>query len=651
MVMRTNASGPPDAAAPEREVFMRLFARKGSAWGLIAVPALIVGGMSTAIAAPSGPSGTASHHQTVYMPKKTSNMDCNGWSKKYKALDPGHRMLCVDPIQVKKLKYGGRTVERGYQLLDNGHYVGHDEPSVKFISNGKNTGNTMTYFMKLPTNPAAPPTSTGTVTTYGELSPAPWFGLALCDSGSYPQNKCIPDSNKNSGSIDDPFAAGSAFMELQFYPPGFTPFQDNISCSRTKWCGAMTIDSLMCTFNFVVCNPNCEEPVNFAFLQTNGVPTGPPSPQLADAATNLPNKHTLEMNQGDELEVQISDPRTGPNAGFTAKVTDLSTGKVGFMVASAKNGFMATNLATCGGTKHTFHAEYNTAAQQNQTPWAALEGGVLMEQEIGHFEVCKSVSNQLGFTAPPGSSKPFFIDAKVYETCNGAPGGAEGGSGVGEGPCSFTTFICANAQTQGTTGPIACPDPHFTSRTHCEFADANCFNKGTRTVIINNKPTTQFQEVTGCEDNAFQNGDLDYDGNSYVPDWPNGSPNFPTSIFYLGPFNAAGNPYPKVQFETDAAGSEFQCNTLSGAGCTVPPYPTAHYPYWSMTVPLPIPSTSLHACFWNFGEFAVGGVTQTNFGGDAQYGTPNIARFGGTIISAPQRNPEFGGKCPAAPKL
>ena len=51
---------------------------------------------------------------------------------------------------------------------------------------------------------------------------------------------------------------------------------------------------------------------------------------------------------------------------------------------------MNTNYKTCAGTPFNFHPEYNTARQQNQVPWAALEGGVLMEQEIGHFEPCSS---------------------------------------------------------------------------------------------------------------------------------------------------------------------------------------------------------------------------------------------------------------------
>ena len=40
------------------------------------------------------------------------------------------------------------------------------------------------------------------------------------------------------------------------------------------------------------------------------------------------------MNPGDVLELSIADPA----AGFTTRVTDLSTGQSGFMVASAQTG-------------------------------------------------------------------------------------------------------------------------------------------------------------------------------------------------------------------------------------------------------------------------------------------------------------------------
>ena len=139
----------------------------------------------------------------------------------------------------------------------------------------------MTYLTKIPVDPQAGPTPSGSVTNYGELSVAPWFGLPMCDPLSFPQNACIPDSDSNTG-LGAPTDAGSAFMELQLYPPGYTPFVDSESCSATQWCAALNIDSLECTFNFATCNNNCIEPVNFSYLQTNGVPSGPPSPQLTN---------------------------------------------------------------------------------------------------------------------------------------------------------------------------------------------------------------------------------------------------------------------------------------------------------------------------------------------------------------------------------
>ncbi|MBV9802772.1 MAG: hypothetical protein JO130_06260 [Solirubrobacterales bacterium] len=566
-------------------------------------------------------------------PNATNDLDCNGWSASYGSARPAMKELCTDPIAV----LNGKAT----RFIDNGWYVGHDEPSVKFISSQPGSGNRMTYVMQLPVDPAKPPTASGSVTDYGELSIAPWFGLPLCDPHSYPQNSCTPDSDSNSGSISDPGAAGSAFMELQFYPPGFTPFIDSASCSPTRWCSALTIDSLECTFGFATCNGNCEEPVNFAYIQHDGNPTGPPSPQLTDVSTFTPNRETLMMNGGDLLVVSISDPP----GGFTTRVTDLTTGQSGVMVASAKNGFMNTNIADCTGNPFTFHAEYNTAKQQNQVPWAALEGGVLMEQEIGHGETCNSVTNQDPFdmTYPGGQS---YSDPNVFDTC---VGGAEGSpTAIGEGPCSGV--ICQNATTQGPTGPVACPTNNAASGALCEFADGFCFAAGTRTVQINGVPATESSRVDICYNNRFQNGDLDFDGTAYVPDWPDGSPNHPTSINYIGPFTG-GRTYPQVQFETDIGGSSNLCNVATGAGCTVPPISAKFYPFWTLGSAQDSRSDGLSSsgsygsslCVWNFGNSLPN--TKADFGKDAQYGTPDVARYGGTIISAPLPNPQLNTRC------
>jgi hypothetical protein len=219
--------------------------------------------------------------------------------------------------------------KKAARFIDNGWYVGHDEPSVKFISNAAGSGNTMTYFMKLPVDPKRKPTANGRVTSYAELSLAPWFGLPICDPRSYPQNPCTPNSDSNIGT-NTAGAAGSALMELQFYPPGFTPFPDSASCSATQWCGALTIDSLECSY--------------------------------------------------------------GHGGG------DLTTGRTGYMTASARNGFMNTSMSNCDGHPFTFHAEYNTARKQNmhgrlgraaqpgRGPVQRAHRPVLSREDTGHHQ-------------------------------------------------------------------------------------------------------------------------------------------------------------------------------------------------------------------------------------------------------------------------
>ncbi len=583
----------------------------------------LTGSAASATIATTAKAGTSVATGAV-APNPVNELDCNGWSARYKTVRALAGDLCTDPIKV--------TGGKGQRFNDNGWYVGHDEPSVKFISRQPGSGNTMTYLMKVSRDPAKAPTNSGSVVDYAQLSVAPWFGLPMCDPHSYPQNHCTPDSDSNSGLISDPNAAGSAFMELQFYPPGYTPFVDSTSCSATKWCAALTIDSLECTFGFATCNANCEEPVNFAYLQTNGVPAGPPSPQLTDLSTFTPNAHTLMINPGDVLVVSITDP----GQGFTTTVRDLTTHQTGFMTASAANGFMNTNIADCSGNPFTFHAEYSTAKQQNQVPWAALEGGVLMEQEIGHGEVCRSVANQDPFNAsyPGGQS---YSDPNTYDNC---VGGSEGPRDTGEGPCSGP--ICQNATTQGPTGPVACPTDNAASGALCEYADAFCFQQGTRTVLVNGAPATASARTNECYNNRYQNGDLDFDGQSYVADWPNGSKNYPTTFQYAGPFTAGGRTYPTVQFESDIGGSSALCDVATGAGCTVPPISAKFYPFWSLGSLFSLGGHTA-GCVWNFGNDQPN--TLNDFGKDAQYGTPNVARYGGTIISPPQSNPTLSRSC------
>jgi hypothetical protein len=605
-------------------------ARLASLIVMLAAGALLFVGASSG----SGLSGASS-----IAPNATNEVDCNGLSPSYRPVKLTMAGLCTDAIS--------REDGKPARFEDNGRYIGHDEPSVKFISSTPGTGNHMTYYMQLPVDPKAAPTLDGSVSDYAELSPAPWFGLPICDPKSYPQNPCTPDSDSNTG-LGASTDAGSAFMEMQLYPPGYQPWISAPSCDATHYCAALNIDSLACTFGFSFCNANCEEPVNFAWIQRDGVPAGPPSPQLTNHQTQTPNSETLMMNQGDSLRLTIEDTSDG----LKIVIDDLSTGQSGFMVASAANGFMNTDASSCNGTPFSFHPEYSTASPQNQVPWAALEGGVLMEDELGHFETCASVSDPLAIGGNP--LLPF--DPETFQTCHG---GSEGGTDTaGEGPCDFSTGVCTNPTTEGGG---ACPTNNFFSGAACEFEDGTCVPAGPRPVspdVTTGGVSTISWPIAGCEDNVTQNGDLDFDGTSYQPDYPDGTTNHPTPFRYEGPYNAAGKPYPQIQFETNVAASEINCDVVSGNGCKALPDGAAFYPFWSIgkqTLPHGFPaspnsgnssgnSNKQNVCLWNFGN-DIAGVTTDDFGKTAEYGVPNVARFAGTLTSPVISNPELGGSC------
>jgi hypothetical protein len=324
-------------------------------------------------------------------------------------------------------------------------------------------------------------------------------------------------------------------MEMQFYPPGNPPFIDSQSCDTTHWCAALTIDSLECTAAFASCNKDCEEPANFAFIQRNGVPTGPPGPADADVATEVNNNQTLLMNSGDTIRFHMFDaPAPGGGDAFEVVMDDLTTGRSGFMQASAANGFQTTSMATCAGTA------FNTCA----SPYENVPGIHISPAEIGNA-VCYYA----------GDTHPGY---------NGA----------------------------GTS--------------------------------------TQPDQMTGCQDDLYQNGDLDFLGPDYYRgEWPTGptpTNRVPSSFQEQFP-TSNGQQYSQFLFQTDIALSEYECGggdyanaSSSAAGCTVPPAgPGGFYPYWTQV-------QRNGSCSLEFGN--VSGFGLTAFGQDAQYGSDQFAQYG-----------------------
>ena len=90
------------------------------------------------------------------------NLDCNGYSQIQQPLRP--QQVCAD--------FRGDYDQRGY---DNGHYIGHDEPSIGFISTAPHSGNNVQWEFILPRERPLPATQSF------ENFPAFWFAMAVCD--------------------------------------------------------------------------------------------------------------------------------------------------------------------------------------------------------------------------------------------------------------------------------------------------------------------------------------------------------------------------------------------------------------------------------------------------------------------------------------
>jgi hypothetical protein len=531
----------------------------------------------------------AAHAPRVWIKARSAGgLDCNGMSPIQRTVTVAK--ACTDIRGMlgvhNKWTWGGH-------FYDNGRYIGHDEPDTRFLSSRAGSGNNIFWHETLGVDPAAAPTVQTPghdVNHYSELTLAPWFSMELCNQFSYPLLPCKPMSDANApATVNAPVppgvypGAGSSFLEMQFYPPGMAPFVDNTSCDNTHWCASLHINDLECTVNFASCNGNCIEPTNFGFIQTNGVPTGPPSPQLSTNATFTPNANTLLMNPGDRLAIHIWDAPVPGQPGQKAletSIQDLTTGKSGFMQASAKNGFMATNINDCSGTPFNYQPEYSTSGPKEIAPWTALQVNTSTQFEIGHFEACSSLGQPFNV--------PGFTDVS-WNKCFG----------------SYEKTAPADSKTP-------------------ETGDALCFPKGDK--HFGQAPPNI---VTGCNNDFFQNGDLDFEGNSYWADWPDStSPDlFPSTFLQSPPTMAGGAGYGRFQIQTDAALSEASCMFPNPAGCQVPPpaAPGKFYPFWTLS----------NSCLLEFGQMTNG----NSFGGDAQYGSIRPKVGYAEIFGPIMRNP------------
>jgi hypothetical protein len=452
-----------------------------------------------------------------------------------------------------------------------GHYVGHDEPSTVFYSNSPGAGNQAQYTLTLPTDPPAQnPQAPGKSFEF-QLNGAFWFGMAMCDTQSYPEqvSTCPRDSDKNilDPSIS-PNHAGSAFTELQFYPPGWVKwpvFQTAIgagSCDPTKWCAAVNIFGLLRNATTGQNqNSTCAaqvgiEDVNFAFVTKNGKTQAPANPVQSTVTTFTPDPHKdLFMNSGDKIVVTMHDT----NHGLGVVLNDLTTLQTGSMVASAANGFGQVKFdptgTSCTNLPYDFHPMYSTSSENTRVIWAVHTYNVDFTSEIGHMDFC---------------------------------------NGPNPIPPSMSGAACPSGNTEETGANAEPTDSDATT----------CFPASMSSRV----------QIAGCTDT-----NTGFDGYDYQPIWPDGNTKLhPTSVMFTSPrtgptFNTQ---YSRVAFEGDQPAIEGGCDVTTGNGCAIIPSTddsaaANFYPFYST-------STVGGQCVWQWGNHIPGSTN--DFGQDNQYG-------------------------------
>lgn len=512
-------------------------------------------------------------------------------------------ITCAEPFQKwQNFPFYQRLRKQGVKL---GEYIGHDEPSTLFYSNTPGSGNNNTYQLRLPKDPPVLPRQDQSGGTFGfQLHPTFWVGMAMCDNQSapnpaypgapYPTVGCTPDSDANIFTSDSGSSShyigkhpGVAFMEMQFYPPGWVKWPAGNSCDGTRWCAALNIDSLSENMNTGVPNNNAclngagLEPVNFAFLTRNGVATAPANP-LDSARFNPSPKKDFFMRSGDRLRVRLFDT----SKGFTVIVDDLTAGTTGKMVASTANGFASVKFApsakTCSLVPNAFHPAYSTSSPQTRVTWAAHSYNIAFADEIGHFEFCNKVD----------SSSPILGCAK----------------GAG--------FDTNNVDLQDDNYCLPAPGV-----------------AGTQSSRI---------KVTGCL-GILGDSDIDFDGVPYdARVWPGSIANSqaaklltPTPVRFTSPTTVGGANFSRVAFEADLpriedfrpdspfGGVQQGCQRFvknpsdphPGQGCVNPPPQSRDYPFYVTTKP------GGHCQWTEVGGVHLSGITNA-FGGSAatEYG-------------------------------
>ena len=392
-------------------------------------------------------------------------------------------------------------------------------------------------------------------------------------------------------------------MEMQFYPPGNPPFVDSDELRR----------------HALVRRADHRQPGVHRRLRELSTPTvrsrstspssrgtacrpGRRRRRTSDLGTFMPNSETLLMNPGDKITVHMFDaPAPGGGDAFKVVINDLTTHRAASCRPRPPTASRTPRWPTARARRSTSSRSTTRPRPANIIPWAALQTNISTEFETGHWEPCTSLSDPIS----PNPVDPADTGGTLQRVQRPVRERRPAGQHDRRRPV-----------TRSATTP-AIPIPGYDG-------------PGT---------STPPDVITGCQDNIFQNGDLDFDGSPYWTEWPTGT----RPTIYPSTFRGTVPDHERPAVLAVLLPDRHRAERVDVHGDSATPHPERlHRAAAGAGRVLPVlePSRSVGGiCALEFGNVSAG-LGVTDFGKDAQYGTNQFTTLG---------YPEFIGPVPQQP--
>ncbi len=202
-------------------------------------------------------------------------------------------------------------------------------------------------------------------------------------------------------------------------PTGIGAVHRQHQCDNTHWCASLHINDLECSSGSSTAT---RTPWS---RRTSGsssatCPTGPAGPQLANSVVHAEREGAADEPRRPAQGAHLGCELAGGGRALERRLDDLTTGKSGFMLASAENGFMQRRSRTARSSRSTTSPSTPPPESQHR-PLGGARDQLSTQYEIGHFKPCTSVTTPCrsrwgSFPTPSGRTAPARMSRRRCPT-------------------------------------------------------------------------------------------------------------------------------------------------------------------------------------------------------------------------------------------